>query len=123
MAEEAVLAGFLICELIGGKQGIHRSRTKPLQIEGDEFESQLLENRRKLGGHRRVEGSVHFPAGDLNASDIAVVTDAKLPEAERANRIFAALDHIKCFARHGAPVFDAGRKARRRRFVPDSQAC
>ena len=76
----AFLAG--AAELLDWQQGIHRPGTEALQIESHELESELLEDGRKLGGHRWVQCAVQFLAGNLDADDLSVMANAKLPKSE-----------------------------------------
>ncbi len=76
----------------------------------------------KFVGHEGVQRSVHLFARNLDADDLPVMADAELPEPQRAHRVLAFFHDRKRFAGHLAPVFDAGRQARRCGLVPDAQA-
>src|SRR5215472_15060789 len=103
-------------ELIGGKQCIHRTRAETLQIEGDELESKLLEDRGELRGHRWIQSPLQFLAANLDADDVAVVPYAKLTESQGADGILTALDDVERLPRNRASIFDSGRKACRCRL-------
>src|SRR5271168_4284008 len=108
-------------QLRRGQKRIHRAGTEAFQIERDKFEAEGLEDGGELSRHRGMQSAVEFLARNLDAYDFAMMAHSKLAEAEGANRIFAALDHLERLSRHRAPVFDAGRKARGSRLVPDAE--
>src|SRR6185369_13579595 len=101
---------------------IHRARSKSFQIECYELETERLEDPRKLGGHVAGQGARHFLLRNLEAHHLAMVAHAELPETQFANGIFATFNHAEIFAGDWTAILDSGRKAGRRRFVPDTKA-
>src|ERR1700746_1682859 len=82
-------------KLLRGKQRVHRAGAETLEVEGDKFESELLENLGELSRHRRSEGAGHFFTRDLDANHVSVMTHPELAEAEGTNRVFATLNDRK----------------------------
>ncbi len=52
----------------------------------------------------------------------AMMPYSKLSKPQGTNRIFPALDHVKCLARDRTPVLDTRRKARGCRLVPNAKS-
>ena len=123
MASEPVSALLLgAMQLVKGQECVHRSRAESFQVEGHEFEAELLEDGRDLGGHHGVQSAGQFVAVDLNAYDLAVMADPELAKSERANRVLATLDHIQRVASDRAAVLDTRGQASGGGLVPQAQA-
>src|SRR5262249_29853768 len=86
------------------------------------LESQLLEDRREPLRHVEVEGFLHFVPGNLDTRNLAVKTDAELPEAQGFQRFLAILDLLDVFDRHGSAVRNARTETGRRRTVPGGES-
>src|SRR5205823_4761840 len=94
-------------------------RAKPLEVERDIAVSGAAYGGDDLrAAHDRPSQivDVHF-----EASDVAVVADAQLIEAQRAQRRFGPADSIEDGEGHRRAVRDAGRETGGCRLVPRAQ--
>src|ERR1700720_2331016 len=59
-----------------GQQRVHPARSEPFQVQGHKLETQGFEDAGELIGHRRVESTRQFIAGDLNANHLPMMPHA-----------------------------------------------
>ena len=86
------------------------------------MEAEWLEDGHELGRHGGSEGAGQFVGGNLDAHQLAVESHAELAEAERPQRLFAALDGLDGLFRGRSAIGDARAEAGGSRSVPRRQA-
>jgi hypothetical protein len=99
---------------------VHASRAKTVHVERHKSEPCGVDTLRDLVAPR--ERALEFGGLDLDARHRAVVTDAALAEAERAQRLLGLSDRGQLVRRDGLSVRDARRQAGLLRRVPGAEA-
>ena len=111
----------LAAQLPQRQRRIHRAGTETLKVKGDKLEAERFEDAREFRRHLGSKGARQFIPGNLDAHDVAVVTNAELTKSQTAQRILALLDLAQRLTCDWAPVLDARGQTGRRRFVPHAQ--
>ena len=109
-------------ESLGGQERVHGAGAEPFEIQGHELETKRLENTGQFRGHLGRKGTRQLGLGNLDADNLAVVTDTELAEPEASQRILALLDRAEGLARNWASILDARRQASRCRLIPNPQS-
>src|SRR3954452_19955162 len=100
------------------QHGVHRTGTITFAIECDVFKPKTFEYLGETRCHLRRKGTVEIFTRDLNAHQIAMMSDAALWKAEGVQRFLTLLHLREGFARDSASVLDARRETRGSRLVP-----
>src|SRR3984957_19048454 len=95
----------------GGEDVVHAAGAVAFGVEGDVEEAERLDCGGDLFEDGESEGSGEIFAGDFDASEVAVVADADLGEAEGVEGGFGLFDLREILAGDGAAVLDAGGEA------------
>src|SRR6185369_7469251 len=83
---------------------VQRTLAVAFQIQRDVVKAQRLEDGGELARHLQGHGAVEFFRRHFDAHDVAVESHAELAEAERTNRLFAAVHGLHILNRHRRSV-------------------